>query len=341
MDAIKCEIEILTPMFLGGAPQNVINGEPGKPLCELRTQSIKGTLRYWYRTLIGHKNTAIKESALFGSSDEKIGASKVRIKTEKKNLKTYDKTQFPKIPEYMFRHPTKGFSMNPLDYLAYGPVDNDKVIARKAFSPGATFDLVLSLNGCTPTQRVEFSRALFLWLYFGGLGSRSRKGYGAIKLLNEENVFRDQDWFSKNNPIGTLKNLITGILPTQPPYSEEYSYLDMNTKYWISKNKVDTWEKCLSMLGRDYHNWRQVLPVALGREVLGTPLLHGSPNFVYKRRATSYFLTVFKISKALYEYGVLHVPSDYSKDTPIPSAIQKQHHDKFQKEIEKTTNREV
>ncbi len=337
MKNINCEIEILTPMFLGGAPQE----QNGKILCELRTQSIKGTLRYWYRTLIGQENTAIKESALFGSSDEKIGVSKVRIKTEKRNLTIYDKTQFPKITEYMFKHPTRGFQMNPLDYLAYGPVDNRKQIARNAFSPSSTFGLVLSLNGCTATQCVEFSGALFLWLYFGGLGSRSRKGYGAIKLLNEEAVFKDQDWFSKNNPGGTLRNLITDVLPAKLPYSKEYSYLDMNTKYWISKKKVDTWEKCLSMLGRDYHNWRQVLPVAHGREVLGTPLLHGSPNFVYKRRATSYFLTVFKNSEALYRYGILHIPSDYSKDTPIPSDIQKQHHDKFQKEIEKTATREV
>lgn len=337
MEPIKCEIEILTPMFLGGALQTT----EGKPLCELRTQSIKGTLRYWYRMLIGHENTAIKESALFGSSDEKIGASKVRIKTVKKNLRPYGKTQFPKITEYMFKHPTKGFTMNPLDYLAYGPVDNKKQIARNAFSPGATFDLVLSLNGCTVTQRVEFSRALFLWLYFGGLGSRSRKGYGAIKLLNEEGVFRDQEWFNKNDPSGTLRNLITNISSTKPPYSKEYSYLDTNTKHWISKEKVDTWEKCLSMLGRDYHNWRQVLPITHGREVLGTPLLHGSPNFANKRRATSYFLTIFKISEALYRYGVLHVPSDYSKDTPTSSDIQKQHHDKFQHAIEKTATREV
>lgn len=337
MKNINCEIEILTPMFLGGALQAI----DGKPLCELRAQSIKGTLRYWYRTLIGHENTAIKENTLFGSSDEKIGVSKVRIKTEKKNLAIYDKTQFPKITEYMFKHPTKGFQMNPLDYLAYGPVDNKKLIAHKAFSPGGTFSLVFFLNGCNEVQHIEFTKTLFLWLNFGGLGSRSRKGYGAIKLLNDETIFQGQDWFIKDNMVGTLGKLTTGIPSTGHPYSKTYSYIDTDTKFWISKEKVDSWEKCLSMLGRDYHNWKQALPVAHGREVLGTPLLHGSPKYANKRRASPYFLTVFKVSDGLYKYGVLHIPSDYSSSLPIPDNVQKEHHDRFQQAIEKTAKREV
>lgn len=136
MTLINCEIEILTPMFLGGAPQTLADSERGKPACELRGQSIKGMLRYWYRTLVGPESTLDRESTLFGSSDEKIGASKVKIKAERESLTTYDETQFPKIHEYMFKHPIKGFLMNPLDYLAYGPVDNKKLIARNAFSPG-------------------------------------------------------------------------------------------------------------------------------------------------------------------------------------------------------------
>jgi len=337
MDKIECEIEILTPMFLGGAPQAI----DSKPELELRLQSVKGVLRYWYRALIGPEYVSSKESDLFGSSDEKIGVSKIKIKTGKKKLTLYDKTQFPEIKDYMFNHPTQGFFINPLNYLAYGPVDNKRQIARKAFSPGSKFDLVFFLRGCTKEQRIEFIKTLFLWLNFGGLGSRSRKGYGAIKLLNDDTVFQGQDWFTKDNPINTLRQLMSNILSAEDSYKKTYSYIDKDTKLWISKKEGDSWDRCLSMLGRDYHKWKQTLSVANEREILGTPLLHGSLNYAHKRRASPYFLTVFKLADSYYKYGVLHIPSDYSKDTPIQADIQRNYHDKFQEAIEKEAKREV
>jgi CRISPR-associated protein Cmr1 len=338
MKHIECKIEILTPMFLGGASQTA----GGKALGELRTQSIKGALRYWYRALLGPINVTQHESALFGSSDESVGASKVRIAVSGKTLlRYYDKPQFPEIKEHLFRHPTKGFPVNPLNYLAYGPVDNNKRIARTAFSPGGVFGLSLSLERHADIQLADLYKSLYLLLNFGGLGSRSRKGYGALNLLNAQTVFEAQDWFVPGSPGQTLKSIINGKAPVRPLYRKEYSYLDADTKLWLSKKAVATWEEGLSILGHDYHGWRQVLPVDSGRENLGTPLLHGNPTFANKRRASPYYLTLFKLDTATYKYGVLHIPSDYSKGTPIPSIAQREAHDAFQNEISKTAAREA
>jgi CRISPR-associated protein Cmr1 len=338
MKKIECEIEILTPMFLGGASQSV----GGKAVAELRAQSIKGVLRYWYRVLVGPEEVAQKESALFGSSDEKVGVSKIRMAVDRKTLlKCYEKTQFPEIKEYLFKHPTKGFPMNPLNYLAYGPVDNSKKIARTAFAPGGVFGLSLSYGLLTELHGADLRKSLYLSVTFGGLGSRSRKGYGALSLLDAMAVLGDQSWFVPDNPGQALKNIINGKPPVHPAYRKEYPYLDTDTKLWFSKKTVSTWEEGLSMLGRDYHGWRQILKVASGRENLGTPLLHGNPMYVQKRRPSPYYLTLFKLDKTSYRYGVLHIPSDYSKDTPIPPSSQQQAHDAFQSEIAKTATREV
>jgi len=336
MEIVTCEIEILTPMFLGGANQT----DNGKPICELRAQSIKGVLRYWYRALVGPDRVKEKEDNLFGSSNERIGASKVKIVITGKSLQPYGKAKFDAITGYGFKHPTRGFSINPLDYLAYGAVDNKKQIVRGAFSPGSTFNLIFSLINLTYIQKDDFYKSFYLMINFGGLGSRSRKGYGALKLLNEDDVFNGQDWFVKGDVSQTLRNIINNKTPVKPLYNKEYSYLDTDTKFWLFNKEADSWEGCLSMLGKDYHDWRQVLAVANGRENLGTPLLHGNRQFENERRASSYFLTIFKLDKEKYKYGVLHIPSNYSGNM-IPDNVQKEHHEKFQKEIEKTATKEV
>ncbi|MDD5205079.1 MAG: type III-B CRISPR module RAMP protein Cmr1, partial [Desulfobacterales bacterium] len=45
MNQLRFECEVLTPLFLGGAETRV------KP--ELRSPSIRGALRYWYRAMLG------------------------------------------------------------------------------------------------------------------------------------------------------------------------------------------------------------------------------------------------------------------------------------------------
>ncbi len=336
MEKKDCVIEVLTPMFLGGALQT----QGGKPVCELRTQSIKGVIRYWYRVLVG-PHRLNEEAGLFGSSDEKIGASRLKIAiSDKSNINFYNKSKFDEIKGYVFKHPTKGFPMNPLNYLAYGAVDNNRQIIRDAIAPACTFKIKLSLPCLNDIQINDFYKSLYLMLNFGGLGSRSRKGYGATKLLNEEDIFNGQDWFVQGSISNTMKNITKNKPPIKSLYNKEYSYLDRDTRFWLSKETKSKWEECLSMLGKHYHDWRQVLPVADGRENLGTPLLHGKNGIKDRRRASSYFLTVFKFKENEYKYGVLHIPSNYSGNM-IPSVVQQEHHARFQREIEKNADREV
>lgn len=76
MEKFICEIDTLTPMFMEGADAKTP---------ELRTQSIKGLLRFWWRAYkygqlqgvcsIEDRLLELKkwEGKIFGSSDEKVG----------------------------------------------------------------------------------------------------------------------------------------------------------------------------------------------------------------------------------------------------------------------------
>ena len=353
MEKISCVIEVLTPMFLGGAPQEINK----KPICELRAQSIKGVIRYWYRALVGPDRLK-EEAELFGSSDEKIGVSKIKIIISNRSDVTIKKVEalqgysFPYLKQYEIKDTVttpkgrQNITINPLYYLAYGPAEYYKAerglkISRSYIQQDSQFTLKFILYNCNSAHTKDFYKSLYLMFNFGGLGSRSRKGYGAIKLLNEDDIFNGHDWFIKGDITNTLKNIINNKSPIKPMYSKEYSYLDTGTRFWLSKETSNKWEECLSMLGKHYRGWRQVLPVADGRENLGTPLLHGKNGIKDQRRASSYFLTVFKLNGNEYKYGVLHIPSNYSDKRMILFNVQQEHHAKFQEEIEKTATKEV
>ena len=79
IDAVEFEIEVVTPMFLGGA-------EPTK--AELRVPSIKAAMRFWWRALYDGnniENLAEKEAEIFGSVANK---ALVTVKLDSQSVKT-------------------------------------------------------------------------------------------------------------------------------------------------------------------------------------------------------------------------------------------------------------
>ena len=141
------ECEIITPMFLAGAD--------GKTP-ELRAPSIKGMMRYWWRAIRAENNIEdlhTQEARMFGSSDEKIGKSKFSVRMTSKELVTND---FSPVP-----HSTKKFKFKGLDI-------------------NQQFSIVLSGKN----DIVIYKEILEVALLLGGLGKRSRRGFGSIHCKN-------------------------------------------------------------------------------------------------------------------------------------------------------------
>jgi CRISPR-associated protein Cmr1 len=157
MQKIEVRLETVTPLFLGGA-----EGKNSPP--ELRPPAFRGAMRYWLRAALGgviedenleglHK----LETAVFGDTDS---GSPITVRIVQKNL---PQKKYPILP-----HKTPSGKAH-------------------AFLPGQQFELILqAVRPIEPLVWVNAAMALNLALTFGGVGLRSRRGYGTLCVIASE-----------------------------------------------------------------------------------------------------------------------------------------------------------
>ncbi|MDH7482696.1 MAG: type III-B CRISPR module RAMP protein Cmr1 [Armatimonadota bacterium] len=149
---LRVTLQAVTPLLLAGA-------EPQSP--ELRPPSFRGAFRYWLRAALGGvigdgdiDGLQKIESAVFGSTE---CASPISLKTycTSNKLNFQDTTILPHI-------------------------ERKAVGSRKAFKAGENFDLSMFTGKDNDRIWNAACSALRLALTFGGIGLRSRRGYGTL-----------------------------------------------------------------------------------------------------------------------------------------------------------------
>lgn len=144
MERREFDVEVVTPLFLGGA-------EPNR--AELRVPSIKGTLRFWWRATHAHlplDRLKEQESENFGDAGAKYGKSKVQIKITNSLLSD------------------GSFKENPVPHKQVN-------FKFACFRPGEKFSIVIYGNQ-------EVFDLFKLMSILGGLGKRSRRGFGSFRI---------------------------------------------------------------------------------------------------------------------------------------------------------------
>lgn len=310
---ITFEIETITPMFLAGAEQ-------GK--AELRAASIKGLLRFWWRALQAESDIEKlrnRESQIFGSSDEKMGGGSsfaIRI-TSDSNLQPVTKS-FPfkdNIHKIMVTSKSKNktFPINILEYLAYGPYDPRTKKIRPYFDAKTKFNLILHVFNDSFTD--EILKAIHVFAFFGGIGSRSRNGFGSFFITQQDGV---------RSPVGdidlsvSLKKRVNHNVTLQP-----YSSFSHGTKIFCGKKPYDTWDEALADVGKTYRDIRvgnkkvnesvfESKHTYRKREYLGAPLDPFQESFhsLLERHAKPYFMKIAKEDNKYRSY-ILYLPSQY------------------------------
>ena len=174
---IEATYRIVTPMFCSGADQEK---------AELRLPSFKGALRFWWRSLMWQRVPSVqslqqKEAALFGASDQKVGQSLVQLRISKRSLEPQiDKGEIFADGKLVGAH-----------YLGYGVMEAFASSKKgtqageltRAMLPGGQFTVSCRFSRLAePDQIEEVRRALVLLGTVGGLGSKSRKGFGSLTL---------------------------------------------------------------------------------------------------------------------------------------------------------------
>ncbi|MBC7248564.1 MAG: type III-B CRISPR module RAMP protein Cmr1 [Actinobacteria bacterium] len=140
-------LEIITPIFLSSA-----DGETP----ELRAPSFKGCMRYWWRAAVAEKDVEKlyrEEAGLFGSSAEGAGRSPLTIRAISKGDLAQKKYQ-------------------PLPHISSG----NKAFEIPGLCPGREFELHLHARGNLDL----YADILELALLLGGVGKRSRRGFGSV-----------------------------------------------------------------------------------------------------------------------------------------------------------------
>lgn len=305
---ITFEIETITPMFLAGAEQDK---------AELRAASIKGLLRFWWRALQAESDMnklRQKESEIFGSADEKKGGgSSFSIRVIPNGDLKPTKNKFPFNQQYQVPVEGKTFNINILEYLAYGTYEYVKkqgnVFIREYYPEKSKFNIILSF---TDDRRAnDVLKSFYVWALFGGIGSRSRNGFGSFNILNKEKAFEDiKDSISVHNPyekenVGKLvkkRNIVS------------YSSFTQGIKLFKAKNTFNSGLDALADVGKTYRSGRNGLEKRHSfdrRQYIGAPIVEKKvPKSFLDRHAKPYFIKVAKESTQYCSY-ILYLPSLY------------------------------
>lgn len=278
-------LETVTPCFLSGADQKI---------AEWRAASIRGQLRWWFRAVAGAEYggelapTKRAEAAVFGSTERSSPLQVVALDppaywpaerrwpldTEDRKLKAAKLAGMwgatghqPTIDRLTLNRGGREVASDPLQYLAYGCIEyrkqdvgqNGLFLNRPCFFPGQPTSVRLAWVGKGRTipgaeHQELLSRALWAWLYLGGLGSKARNGFGSLRLTRLEGtlpggaptlpaVARDQ----LEKGIGALLKIGRehGVAPAQARWSQ----IGKETTVHLGTTPQKTWDTALLLAG--------------------------------------------------------------------------------------------
>ncbi len=231
------ECEILTPAFINGANKS----EP-----ELRTSSLKGVMRFWWRALQSNlpiKDLKEQEGQIFGSSEDNVGKSKFKLRIV-------------------------GEIEQDSVQLVTGKNKTNTTI--KALKPGEKFNIIISSISSTQEHRL-YEKILEISLLLGGLGKRSRRGRGSIQIIkrnNEDyqepqnlddiikliNLVNKSELYckKKEDNKGNEKIVINHSLNEKYPYVKEIEIGKKYSTYNVLLEKIDETSHNVKKGGSDY-----------------------------------------------------------------------------------------
>lgn len=287
----RVTLELVTPAFLAGARQQAED-------CELRPASLRGLLRWWWRTLhAGYVDVATLarlEAALWG--DTVIGSA-IQI--------TLLPASPPQVRRFAFKDrfdPQAGFkrehnladrpnrkTTQGLFYVSYGMDDSRGERQRHFIEPGASWEIALRARrahfqsqasritgqGTVAAENVLEQATAALWLLatYGAAGSKSRKGFGSLEAthssLDGHNLERCRQAAADLRQRLGLPNAFVADR-AESPNCEQAQFLDDIITPWS-----DPW-KVLDEVGFAYQSFAQLMAHKPAKAALGLPRkIHG------------------------------------------------------------------
>ena len=207
-------LTLASPAFLAGAEQERFD-------CDLRPASLRGLLRWWWRTMhaehLNAENLAKLEALIWG--DTQCGSAvnlSLRAESEHKNAVRYNKIEIEKassLPKPKDKNTVQG-----LFYVSYGMNETNSK-QRWYRRPGESWNITLTAREtrwATDSRKkteIKIPAALImrqveaaLWLLarFGGVGSKGRKGFGSFEDVSVTGIDSVEDCIKAGQELRDL-----------------------------------------------------------------------------------------------------------------------------------------
>ena len=241
MEKLEVTFRIVTPLFLGGAKPN--------EYAELRPPSIKGAMRFWYRAIDPEYKE--HEAKIFGGSGKNEGQSKFLLRISGKRR-----------AEQEWRN-----NDTRLKYFAFPFNMKQK---RRYLAAGNEFTLKFIFKNSVQDAFLKRRIIASSWLlgHLGGIGFRSRRGFGTIalqewkvsksdwtelqqvKILHKKSSVADW-WDSFQNTLIELKNWFPGT------HAADHAILGPASRFKFLETPADNSLEALAKAAAIMQNFRK------------------------------------------------------------------------------------
>lgn len=241
------QYELITPLFGGG-----VEPATADPVTIIRGASVRGQLRFWWRACRGGQFNgdlgAMKEAedVLWGaaSTENRPRPSQVQIHVE------ILQPGKPFVVKTAKGEINVGHPSSPYGYVAFPLIDKPGHTVRE----GVKFALKISYPRALPKEfkelqldvPAEVEAALWAWETFGGVGARTRRGFGAlccraidgveVKLPRADNVKAAIE-------AGLKRHVAVGEWPKDVPH--------LQTQWTVTSahaNSLEAWKTLIASL---------------------------------------------------------------------------------------------
>jgi CRISPR-associated protein Cmr1 len=290
-------LSVTTPLFNGGPTRDA---DPSG----VRVPSMRGPLRFWFRALAaGHsgpdpRELARRESEVFGDTDTACPVA-LRIPDP------------PRPPPELAAFTDPGL----LYLLGPGLADvQARRATRRAVQPGRSFHLKLRLGGASERVAALTLAALWLTCAFGGIGARSRRGFGGLRLDGVEGRDLPEPWTPETLATPDADDLarlelpagVRDLLGPPVPWTQPPPFPVLDPAHFVSglSGSPTTWSTTLIRAGRELRLFRASVD---------------APHVAYRpRRKTPEWLhTVHGEQRAHFPLGALGLPIVFKNESKV------------------------
>jgi CRISPR-associated protein Cmr1 len=257
MERETLEVEFITPCFLGG-----VTGPAGVAgQAEWRAASIRGQLRWWFRAVAGGRwggdleRVRKEEARLFGSTDRRSmltvralsGPPSSRqplgtARTAKELARLWGDESPDTIQRLKLIHrETKAeINSNPVAYLGFGPISMGNTRSYLLPENPARLDLLWQPAPPDGEAGEVFQDALWAWFNLGGLGSKSRKGFGSLRRKEDSPATREKLADKIKELLGKFRTF-----DREP----EWTHFSAHSRIYLASRTANSWQEAMEWLG--------------------------------------------------------------------------------------------